>query len=139
LIEKSTELGVTKFIPIVTKHTVIRDINIDKLSLVAIEAAEQSRRLDVPIFEKIQTLEKLMSNWDDKKIILCSEHETNVNISSINDAYCLMVGPEGGFSCDEIEKLTSNPIIKSCSLGARILRAETASIAALSFLQLARL
>jgi 16S rRNA (uracil1498-N3)-methyltransferase len=138
LIEKATELGVTKFIPVITKHTANRDINIDKLLLVAIEASEQSRRLDVPVIEKIQTLDKLLNSWDNKKIILCSEHETSTNIKEITDAHCLMVGPEGGFSSDEIENLVKHPMIKSCSLGERILRAETASIAALSFLNLNR-
>lgn len=139
LIEKATELGVTKFVPITTQYTIMKNINIEKLEKIAIEAAEQSGRMDVPQFEQIQNLHNLLDIIDGKKIILCSEHENNNNISTFKDFDSVIVGPEGGFSDSEIKKLINHPAIKSCSLGVRILRAETASIAALSFLSLNRL
>jgi 16S rRNA (uracil1498-N3)-methyltransferase len=138
LIEKATELGVTKFIPINTTNCIIKEVNIDKLRLIAIEAAEQCERLDIPEFVPIQTMQNLFSKWDGSLVMLCSEHEQSTSIKELltsdnfHDIKSILIGPEGGFITLEIENLIKYSFIKSVHLGPRVLRAETAGIAAIS-------
>lgn len=140
LLEKATELGVTHLIPIQTKHSVIDKVNLSKWQIYVKEAAEQCRRLSLPHIENLQSLDQLINNWPkEDKIIFCNEREKNLflpkylanNHKSIN----FMIGPEGGFSELEINKLLKLDFIKSCHLGNRILRAETAALTVLSMSQ----
>jgi 16S rRNA (uracil1498-N3)-methyltransferase len=142
IIEKSTELGVSKILPMLTSFTVVKDLNIDKMRLVAIEAAEQCERLDVPCLDEITTLAKLVKSFpSDRKIILCDERGRAAAINSFfpklscEEKYAIMIGPEGGFAPNELEMLRALPFVLPISLGPRILRAETAIITALSCFQ----
>lgn len=143
LLEKATELGATHLVPIQTKHSVIDKINIEKWQIYVKEASEQCERLSLPKIENLVSLDKFLSNWSDKnQIILCNEKEENLSITdfikkgAINSKELnIMIGPEGGFSQDELKILTSKKFITSVHLGKRILRAETAALSALAICQ----
>lgn len=134
LLEKATELGVTRLVPIITKHSVIDKINIDKWYIYIKEAAEQCGRLSVPEIKSLEKLSIFLENWDDNKaIIFCNERERDLslmqclktkNTKDIN----ILVGPEGGFSEEENGILLSKKNIVSVHLGEKILRAETACL-----------
>tara|TARA_B100000686_G_C16672391_1_gene907223 strand:+ start:343 stop:1074 length:732 start_codon:yes stop_codon:yes gene_type:complete len=134
-IQKATELGISKAIPCLTKYTDIRTLNIKNLYFNAIEAAEQSKRLDVPKIEKPIKLEELLSSWpEDRNLLFCNEKlKSNTNLIDLfkskdnyNKKWAVLVGPEGGFS--ESENLLINNIknIFPFSLGERVLRSDTA-------------
>lgn len=139
MIQKATELGASKMLPVITKHTVVNKVNIERLVANAIEAAEQSERLTVPEIIEPITLEKLLSGWDeDRKIIFCDEAgggEPMVKALSKLDKgkkYAVLIGPEGGFSQSEFAILRNKPYIVPVGMGPRILRADTAAIVALA-------
>jgi 16S rRNA (uracil1498-N3)-methyltransferase len=143
LLEKATELGVTNLIPIQTKHSVIDKINLTKWNIYVKEASEQCERISIPTISPLITLNKLLSNWqEDQDIILCNEKEKKLSlfehihsIKKLNKPINLMIGPEGGFSEQELLILDSKKFITSTHLGPRILRAETASLCAVSVIQ----
>jgi 16S rRNA (uracil1498-N3)-methyltransferase len=141
LLEKATELGVTHLTPIQTKHSVVDKINLTKWNIYIKEASEQCRRISLPNIRPLQTLDKFLNSWPkDHEIILCNEKEGSLALSdylrklpkdmSVN----IMIGPEGGFSAQELITLASKEFITSVHLGDNILRAETAALAALSML-----
>jgi len=143
-IQKSTELGVSKFIPCITNFTNNSFLNYKNLNLNIIEAAEQCERLTLPSIEKQMSISDLIKNHPkDRALIFCNEHfQGKENMfSMINKEkknykkWTLLIGPEGGFSqdeCNELEKMSS---IISVSLGRRILRSDTAAMVALYCLQ----
>jgi 16S rRNA (uracil1498-N3)-methyltransferase len=142
LIEKSCELGASKIIPIITKHCTIEKFNHEKAKIWAIEAAEQSMRLSVPQITAPIHLKELLNNWNNQvKIIFGNETEKTQNLFdtliSLKDQeqIAILIGPEGGFSKEEIDLLSNIEFIKSTTLGPRILRAETAAIYTLSAAQ----
>ena len=116
-IQKATELGVSKIIPCITEYTNIRTINIKNLYDNAIEAAEQSERLDVPSIEKQIDLKLLLSEWpSDRKLIYCDEKnkhaksiiETLLSFKEYNYQLGVLIGPEGGFSDSENKLILQN-------------------------------
>ena len=143
-IQKATELGVSKIIPCITEFTNIRKINAKNLNDNAIEAAEQSERLDVPRIEKQVDLTTLLSNWpEDRKLIYCDEKnkhgksiiETLLSFKEHNYQWGVLIGPEGGFSDSEKELITQNKNVVVVSLGERLLRSDTAITASLFCVQ----
>jgi 16S rRNA (uracil1498-N3)-methyltransferase len=142
LIEKSTELGVTALLPVITQHTVHARFNHDKLARYTEEAAEQTERLTVPPVHMVQPLMELLESWPvERRIIFCDESGGGRPIKEAlmelpAGSYALLTGPEGGFSKAELEYLHQLPYVIPVGLGPRILRAETASIAALTCAQL---
>ena len=136
VIQKATELGVRKIIPVQTAYTNAEKVRTERFELQAAEAAEQCRRLDVPDISAALSLDKALENWDNERTLFFLDErglgkkvcETMLN----SPKAAVLVGPEGGFSSAEAEKLRKLPFVKSISLGSRILRAETAVIAALS-------
>lgn len=140
IIEKATELGATKIVPIVTERTIVRSVNIQKLDAVAIEAAEQCERLNIPqIDDAISLGELLAQNRDNEIIFYADESQENVSIlhSQVTEGanFGLLVGPEGGFSAKEREKIIAAKNFLPISLGSHILRADTACYAGLSLIQ----
>jgi 16S rRNA (uracil1498-N3)-methyltransferase len=143
VVEKATEIGVSKILPVITSRTFIKNINNERLNLIAKEAAEQSEALDVPLVEALQKLEKLLETWDKNRKLFCcfernNEHNAIMKMADYfksfgKNAPCgVLIGPEGGFSEAEMQFLRKLDFVCEINLGKKILRAETAAIAALS-------
>ena len=143
-IQKATELGVSKIIPCITEFTNIRKINAQNLHDNAIEAAEQSERLDIPRIEKQVDLTTLLSNWpEDRKLIYCDEKIKEKRsiidllkpVKDDENKWAVLIGPEGGFSDSEQELITKSKNVLSVSLGDRLLRSDTAITVSLFCIQ----
>jgi 16S rRNA (uracil1498-N3)-methyltransferase len=139
--EKATELGVAKLQPLLTQHTHVDRVNIDRLRAIAIEAAEQSERLTVPLIAPPVAFAALLAEWPkDRRGLICAEGGAAQPIAVALAAYdmdtapacAIFIGPEGGWSAAELDALTKNPIFTPVGLGPRILRAETAALAAIA-------
>ena len=134
----STELGVGRICPVITEHTNVSRVNSARLRWHAVEAAEQSTRLNVPVVDEPVPLYKLLEDWDPaRRIILCAEAGEVPAIPEAlsrvepGGAWGVMTGPEGGFSQSELDGLIKLPFVTPVRLGARILRADTAVAAVL--------
>ena len=143
-IQKATELGTSKIIPCLTEFTDNKNINITSLQDNAIEAAEQSERLDLPQIENPMDLLSLLSNWpEDRVLIFCDEKfdskikiiDSLLLLKSKESKFAVLVGPEGGFSDLERSAITKHKKILPVSLGKRILRSDTAIAVALFCIQ----
>ena len=139
MIQKATELGVTKFLPIIFDRTVVRKINKERLEKVIIEAAEQSNRINVPSIEEPKSLKKFL---DDKKMdLIFTDLNSKTNKLDLkkltNNPSCIIVGPEGDFSETEREEILSYKGVQSIKINENILRSETAVISALSIVNYA--
>ena len=134
MIQKATELGVTKFLPIIFDRTIVRKINKERLEKVIIEATEQSNRINVPSIEDPQSLKSFLNN---KKmdLIFTDLNSQNKKIDldklTINPT-CVIIGPEGDFSEDEREQILAFKGVQPIKINEHILRSETAVISALS-------
>ena len=133
MIQKATELGVTKFLPIISERTIVRKINNERLNKIIIESCEQSNRINVPSIEKSQSLEKFLSDNLDINLIFGDLNTKNKKIKFYNSKpNCLLIGPEGDYSSNEIKKILNYKGSQSINLSDNILRSETAVISALS-------
>lgn len=137
VIEKATELGASRIVPVITRYAISDKVKAERWRAQAIEAAEQSRRLEVPVIDEAVSLEKLLQQWDEtRRLYFMDETGTGLSVASVfQDApapAAFLIGPEGGFSEQELELLRSKPFSRAVNLGKRILRAETAALAALS-------
>lgn len=140
VIQKATELGVGKIIPVQTDRTNANHVNLERMKIIATEAAEQSRRVNVPKIEKLEKLDNLLKNWNsDNTLFFLDETGRGLPIVPTLEKYkknisgvSFLIGPEGGFSEREIERLYNTPFAKGLVLDKHILRAETAVCAALS-------
>ena len=136
MIQKATELGVTKFLPIIFDRTVVRKINNERLEKIVIEASEQSNRLNVPEIEKAQNLKNFL-NSNSMDLIFTDLNSDNKKIdkSKLTDKpICIIIGPEGDFSEAEREKILSFKGVQSLKINENILRSETAVISAISII-----
>ncbi len=141
IVQKATELGATAIFPTLTQRSIVRSVNQDKLRLSAIEAAEQCERLDIPEVHPAANLNQVLGAKEfTGNLILCDEtlqySSTLSKLRSLpHDDNAILIGPEGGFSPEELALLHQLPYVLPVSLGKRILRAETAIVAALSVYQ----
>ncbi|WP_415303753.1 RsmE family RNA methyltransferase [Candidatus Pelagibacter sp. Uisw_090] len=134
MIQKATELGVTKFIPIIFDRTIVRKINKERLEKVIIEAAEQSNRINVPSIEEPQPLKNFLSN-EKMDLIFTDLNSQNKKIDLeklTSNPSCVIIGPEGDFSEDEREQILAFNGVQPIKINENILRSETAVISALS-------
>ena len=136
MLQKATEIGVTKFFPITTERTIVRKINEDRIKKILIEASEQSNRLTVPSIEKIQKLEKFLD--DNKNINLIfgdlNTHSKKIEFKDPPKPIAVLIGPEGDFSENERAKILKFHDVQSIKLNDNILRSETAVISSLSII-----
>ena len=137
MIQKATELGVTKFVPIITDRTIVRKINYERIEKIIIEASEQSNRIKVPKVEKTQNLNLFLKNNNHKINIIFGDLNTeNQNldpkIKKENKPICIIIGPEGDFTESEREQILNFKDVQSLKINNNILRTETAVISAIS-------
>ena len=140
LIEKATELGVSRLLPVFTRNTDVSRVNVERLQSTVLESAEQCERLSVPRVEKPVDLENLIRDWDPSRQLYIMD-ETGGGIPAIpafseqaqpDGRAALLIGPEGGFSRSELDQLHDLAFVTAVTLGPRILRAETAALTALA-------
>ena len=138
MIQKATELGVTKFLPIIFERTIIRKINKVRLEKVIIEAAEQSNRITVPIIEEPQKLKNFLSNDMDLIFTDLNTANTKIDLKKLTTKpTCVIIGPEGDFSEQEREEILRFNGFQPIKINENILRSETAVISALSIINYA--
>ena len=139
MIQKATELGVTKFLPIIFDRTIVRSINVERLKKIVIEASEQSNRINIPSIEQTQNLESFLnSNLVD--LIFTDLNSTNKKIDKsklTNKPICIIVGPEGDFSELERQKILTFKGVQTVKINENILRSETAVLSAISIVNYA--
>lgn len=141
LIEKATELGASRLWPIRCERTSIPKINPEKMRAHSIEAAEQSERLTVPEISPLESLPVLLKNWPQERVLLFGDetlHSPSLGKFSLESRkpYAFLVGPEGGFTPQELSLLKAHPQAQGVTLNSHILRAETAALVGLSYLQI---
>ena len=134
MIQKATELGVTKFLPVIFDRTVVRKINKERLEKIIVEASEQSNRINVPIIEDAQDLSSfLKSNSIDLIFTDLNSNNNKIDKSKLTDKpVCIIIGPEGDFSEAEREKILTFKGVQPIKINENILRSETAVISAIS-------
>ena len=138
MIQKATELGVTKFIPIIFDRTIVRKINKERLEKVIIEAAEQSNRITVPSIEDPQKLKSFLNNDMDLIFTDLNTANTKIDLTKLTTKpTCVIIGPEGDFSEQEREEILKFNGVQSVKINENILRSETAVISALSIINYA--
>ncbi len=141
IVEKATEMGVQRIAPVFTRHTNSERVNSDRLSAHCMEAAEQCGLLSVPEVAGPQRLDRVLDDWpSDRRLMFCDETADHglagkALLAAGGDKWAVLIGPEGGFSVDEVDRLRAMPCATSVSLGPRILRADTAAVAALTLWQ----
>ncbi len=144
IVEKATELGVRGLQLVITERTNAERTRLERLAAIAAEAAEQTGRLDVPPVAEPVKLERLLAGWDaGRRLLFCDEAGEAPSIldalagAAPGQPWAILIGPEGGFSAAERAMLRALPFATPCSLGPRILRADTAAISALTAWQAA--
>lgn len=139
--EKACELGVARFVPVITRRTVVDHPRLDRLRAHMVEAAEQCGRTALPILDEATTLERLLSRWPDDRALIFADEEGGAPFADlaarIAAPAAILIGPEGGFDAAERAMLVAHPKAVRVSLGPRVLRADTAAVAAVSVWQAA--
>ena len=139
MIQKATELGITKFVPIIFERTVVRKLNKERLEKVIIEATEQSNRINIPTLEDATNLEDFLKS-SEMNLIFTDLNSDNkkVDLEKLtNEPVCIVVGPEGDFSENERSKILSFKDVQAIKINENILRSETAVISAISIINYA--
>ena len=138
MVQKATELGVSRLIPVLTRHTVAERVNLDRMRANVIEAAEQCGILRVPEVGPPIALGRAVETWDaTRRLVFCDEDAPVQDpVAALREAgpgpLAVLIGPEGGFAADEREMLCRLPGVVRLALGPRIMRADTAAVAALT-------
>jgi len=136
MIQKATELGVTKFIPVLTERTIVRKINQKRINKIIVEACEQSNRLNIPMLENLINLEDFLNNNESIHIIFgdLNSNKKSLDIKNLKnlDAICILIGPEGDFTPNERNNILNHKKIYPLKINNNILRSETAAISMIS-------
>lgn len=141
MIEKASELGASRFVPVIADHTAVHRLNTERAVAQAVDAAEQCERFDVMAIDDLQPLSRLLDQWQQGRTLYVALERSAAKpfLKVLRDEapaaqMAVLVGPEGGFSHAEREHLLALPFVTPVSLGDTILRAETAAVTALSLL-----
>ena len=135
MIQKATELGVTRFMPLLSDRTVVRNINEKRIKKIIVEASEQSNRLNLPILDKLKKLEDFLKENTDTTIFFGDLNSDNKKIDIQSDEpICVLIGPEGDFSIKEREIISKMKNIIPLNINKNILRSETAAISMISII-----
>jgi len=142
LIEKATELGVSRLFPVMTEFAQIPKVNREKVLRYCMDAAQQCERLSVPEVFSLTSLHDVLQSWEEERLlIVCLERQESVAIAVLlqqlpaEQKVAFLIGPEGGLSPKDIATLSCCSFVRFCRMGPRILRAETAAVAALACYQ----
>ena len=135
MIQKATEIGITRFIPILTERTVVRKLNEKRINKIIVEASEQSNRLKVPSLDKLTKFDTFLKSNQNTNIIFGDLNTNNKKLDLKNkDPLCILVGPEGDFSVRERENISKLKKIIPLKINDNILRSETAAISMISII-----
>jgi 16S rRNA (uracil1498-N3)-methyltransferase len=140
IVEKAVELGVARILPIQTRHTNSERIRQDRLQAHALEAAEQCGATYVPEVAELAPLDRVLRDWpENRRLYWCDEAAAGqpAALATAEGPAAILIGPDGGFSVDEAARLRARPGVVPLSLGPRILRADTAAVAAITLWQAA--
>ncbi len=134
LVEKATELGVARLVPVLTRRTIVDRLNLERLRAHAVEAAEQCERTALPELAEPVKLEALLRDWPAGRALYFADEGGGTPLADAAEAgpAALLIGPEGGFTDEERAAIRAAPSAKPVSLGPRILRADTAALAAVA-------
>lgn len=141
MVQKAVEMGASRLLPVMTHRTQAGRVNLDRMRANAIEAAEQCGILSIPEIDEPQKLQQILSNWnEERRLIFCDEGaDTDNPLDALKmlpkGPLAVLIGPEGGFDESERDLLRRHPGVTAISLGPRILRADTAAVAALALVQ----
>ena len=135
MIQKATELGVTRFIPILTERTIVRKLNQKRINKIIVEASEQSNRLKVPVLDEIIKLDNFLKDNQKTTIIFGDLNTKNIKLNfNSKEPLCVLIGPEGDFSPREREKVLKFENVIPLKINENILRSETAAISIVSII-----
>ncbi len=148
MVQKATEMGVSRLRPVITRRTVAERVNVERLEANAVEAAEQCGILRIPTVRAPEKLAAVLRDWDPGRMLVFCDEDAEIRdpmaalaVHAAANAPCppvaLLVGPEGGFDPEERAQLLAMPSVVRLSLGPRILRADTAAVAALAIVNVA--
>jgi 16S rRNA (uracil1498-N3)-methyltransferase len=138
MVQKATEMGVARLRPVLTRHTIAERVNLDRMRANVVEAAEQCGILRLPEVREPDRLERVVASWDaSRPLVFCDEGAEVKNpvaaLSAVpRGPVAVLLGPEGGFSAEERVLLLAKPYTVRLSLGPRVMRADTAAVAALA-------
>jgi 16S rRNA (uracil1498-N3)-methyltransferase len=139
LVQKAAELGTSRLIPVMTERTNVARVNVERLAANVVEAAQQTGRLSVPEVTAPASLMEALNDWDPaRQLMVCDETGkgppvmTALAAAKRGGPWAILIGPEGGFAAAELDALRNLPFVVPVSLGPRLLRADTAAVAALS-------
>ena len=136
ILQKSTELGINKIIPIVSERTEVKELNLDRAKKIVIEATEQSNQLVPPEIAEVIKLKDFLQTFDENSKILFADINSKENLKTEDfkkfKSFCILIGPEGDFSAAERELILQNRAVKPFTLSKNILRSDTAVISAIS-------
>ncbi|MGD9740298.1 MAG: 16S rRNA (uracil(1498)-N(3))-methyltransferase [Bauldia sp.] len=144
MVQKAVEMGAGLLTPVLTQHTQVGRVNSERMEANAIEAAEQCGLLSIPQIDEPIALAQLLEAWPSvepsRRIVYCDEAAPDGDAVAVlralkEDRFAVLVGPEGGFSEAERQDLRDKPFVTPISLGPRILRADTAAVAAIALIQ----
>lgn len=144
MVQKAVEMGAGLLTPVLTQHTQVGRVNVERMEANAIEAAEQCGLLSIPQIDEPIALGQLVEAWPsvepERRIVFCDEDAASADpLATLRQLterrYAVLIGPEGGFSSDERDMLRAKPFVTPIPLGPRILRADTAAVAALALVQ----
>lgn len=145
LLEKATELGVGRLLPVMTEFAQVSKVNSEKAVRYCMDAAQQCERLSVPEIFPLKPLREVLESWEEERLlIVCLERQESVSISAclqqlpVDQKVAFLIGPEGGLGPKDIATLSRCSFVRFCRMGSRILRAETAAVAVLACYQALR-
>jgi 16S rRNA (uracil1498-N3)-methyltransferase len=132
IVEKATELGIARLVPVITQRTIVDRVNTERLRAHAIEAAEQCERTALPELAEPEKLDRLLASWPPERTLYFADEAGGERFAPAPGPAAILIGPEGGFTDAERERIRAHPQARPISLGPRILRADTAALAAIS-------
>jgi 16S rRNA (uracil1498-N3)-methyltransferase len=132
LVEKATELGVARLLPAITRRTIVDRLNLDRLRAHAVEAAEQCERTALPVLDEPKKLDSVLKDWPADRALYFADEAGGDAFAPAPGPAAILIGPEGGFTEEERAAIRALPQARPVSLGPRILRADTAALAAIA-------